>query len=274
MPSKLLFTTLQQLRAYLYRRAAGKGIGKKFPILWKTYDKFYQLLVPQKTFLHEVGGNKILIDLTEPDYRMRRILEDYTSLTEYEPATSNLVRSILREGDTVLDIGASIGPFSLTMSKLVGETGRIYAFEPTEMCFNYLCENIKINNCKNIYPYKLGAWDKDELIRAQLATKRPIWANGIRLDDFLAQHGVEKVDFIKMDIDGAEPWALRGLMRTFEKNPHLKMVMEYYPLYIRRFGGDPEEVLDIVRKYFDYKPIEGDYGDGYWNFYCVRKPIM
>ena len=74
-----------------------------------------------------------------------------------------------------------------------------------------------------------------------------------------------------MDIDGPEPRALKGLIRTIERNQNLKMIVEYYPKYIKEAGNSPEEMMAILDRYFTYEKIEGDYGDGYWNFYCVRK---
>ncbi|HXF44201.1 MAG TPA: FkbM family methyltransferase [Candidatus Paceibacterota bacterium] len=272
MKNPPLLSLLNGFRSILYRWFAGKGIGKKFPFLWKAYDFFYRIF-SRKNFVQEVNGVKLLIDLKEPDYHFRRILEDYSTLKEYEPNTVKVLKKHVRENDTVLDIGASIGPLSLVMSKLVGPAGKIYSFEPTPACFHYLCENIKLNKARNVRPYQIAAWDKDEPIRIQPAMKRRVWASGVKLDDFLNLIGVGKVDFIKMDIDGAEPFALKGLIRTIEGNPKLKMVVEYYPKYIKMLGGDPDEMKAILDKYFTYKPIEGDYGDGYWNFFCQRKAI-
>ena len=74
-----------------------------------------------------------------------------------------------------------------------------------------------------------------------------------------------------MDIDGAEPWAVKGLIQIFKNNPNLKMVCEYYPKYINASNGNPEEFLNILKEYFNLTIIDGDYGDGYWNYLCERK---
>lgn len=266
----IFFNWLGNFRAFLYLIFAGKGIGKKFPIFWRIYDFFF-CLFSSKNFVHTVNEVKLLIDLEEPHYHFRRILEDYASLSEYEPNTVRVLKKIIKKGDTVLDVGASIGPLSLVMSNLVGDTGKVISIEPTPICFYYLCENIKLNGKKNIFPNLVGAWDKNELFKVQQRLRRPFWANGIILDDFLEYLGIEKVDFIKMDIDGPEPRALKGLIRTIERNPNLKMIVEYYPKYIKEAGNSPEEMMAILDKYFTHEKIEGDYGDGYWNFYCVRK---
>ena len=74
-----------------------------------------------------------------------------------------------------------------------------------------------------------------------------------------------------MDIDGSEPRALKGLIKTFERNPQLKMVIEYYPECIEKCGNNPQDMMDILDKYFTYEKIEGDYTDTYWNYICKRK---
>ena len=272
---KVLFNLLESTRSFLYKLFAGKGIGRKFPILWRIYDLLYRAFAPQKIFFHEMEGSKFLVDLAEKNYHMRKIMEGYTTIKTHEPETTALFKRTLRAGDTVLDIGASIGYFTFLAAKCVGPRGRVYAFEPTEANFKYLCENRLANSAHNVSPFKLAAWDKNEPIKAPVSEYQSfisIWTNGIVLDDFLPQQGVRKVDFIKIDVDGAEPWVLRGLLNTFKNNQGLKMVIEYYPKYIEGSGGSPQEVMDILNSYFVCKPIENDYGDGYWNLYCERKP--
>lgn len=271
MKDSNLLQMVNSVRRLFAARLGGRGIGKKFPLLWRVYDYGFRRIMPRQ-FTHAVNGQQMLIDLDEPDYHFRRILEDYAFLSEYESNTVAYLRKVLKKGDVVLDVGASLGPLSLVMSELVGDEGVVYSIEPTPTCFYYLCENIRLNNRKNIIPIQTAAWDRDEVVKVQPTHKRGFWANGVALDDLLERRGITKVDFVKMDIDGPEPVALRGLVRTFERNPKLQMIVEYYPKYIRNLGaGSPEEMVALLDKYFTYAPIEGDYGDGYWNYHCVRK---
>ena len=243
-------------------------INKVFPF-WYVYDFLYRLKTKEKVFTHSVGDQKFTIDLTDFRFSMRVIMYNYLLLKEYEPETTKLVKEIVKEGDTVIDIGASLGYFSLLTSKLVGAKGSVYALEPTEMGFNYLCRNRVENEAWNIKPYKMAAWDKDEPVFVPLNAEgsNRIWANGVRVDELVKG----KVDFIKCDVDGAEPQVLKGLIKIFESSPNLKMVFEWYPKYIRMAGGDPDEVREILDRYFTCEKIPGDYGDGYWNLLCKRK---
>jgi len=243
-------------------------ICKVFPF-WYVYDFLYRLKTKDKVFIHEVGGQKFTIDLTDFRFSIRVIMYNYLLLKEYEPETTKLVKQIIKKGDTVIDIGASFGYFSLLTSKLVGDEGKVYAVEPTEMGFNYLCRNRIVNEAWNVKPYKMAAWEKEEPVFVPLNAEgsNRIWAHGMRIDELVKG----KVDFIKCDVDGAEPQVLKGLTKIFENNPNLKMVFEYYPKYIKMAGGDPDEVMMMLDKYFKIEKIPGDYGDNYWNLYCQRK---
>jgi hypothetical protein len=112
-------------------------------------------------------------------------------------------------------------------------------------------------------------WEDNRLIKVPLNDPYPVWSHGVKLDDLLKNQG--RIDFIKMDIDGSEVKALRGMTKIFKKNPQLKMVIEFSPESIELAGDNPQEYLDILNKYFTVFRIEGDYGNNLWNLYCERK---
>src|SRR3990167_2927194 len=161
----------------------------------------------------------------------------------YEPETTKVIKENVKEGDVCVDVGASIGYMTMQLARQSGKTGKVLAFEPTDNQFEYLNANIQLN-----------AGYKNKI-------------KGVVLDDVLP----EKVDFIKMDIDGSEPRALKGLVKTFERNPQLKLIVEFYPKCQEELGNDPKEMMAILDKYFTYEKIEGDYTDTYWNYICKRK---
>ena|SRR3990167_8027076 len=216
---------------------------------------------------------------------IKEIINDYfvhiLQNRTYEPETMKVIKDNIKEGDICVDVGASIGYVTLNIAKHMGNTGHLYSYEPTDNQFKYLEKNIEINGFKDkVEAFSLAAWDKEEnnFVRRddESDNKNKIQTNagidrtklrGIILDDVLP----EKVDFIKMDIDGSEPRALKGLIKTFERNPQLKMVIEYYPECIEKCGNNPQDMMDILDKYFTYEKIEGDYTDTYWNYICKRK---
>ena len=142
---------------------------------------------------------------------------------------------------------------------------------------------MELNGYRNIEVHNLAAWDKaeDNFIRRDMAINEKaehpskIQVNagytqgikGIVLDDVLP----EKVDFIKIDTDGSEPKVLKGLIKTFERNPQLKLIIEYYPECVRRLGNNPDEIMAILNRYFICKKIEGEYTNEYYNLLCLPK---
>jgi FkbM family methyltransferase len=252
----------------------GLGLGKKYRFLWTIYDAVFRIFAPKKPFVFQLNNYNFWMNPNEKVKHVRTWLQNYILQGEYEPDTTKLIEKIVKKGDTVIDIGASIGYFSINLSKIVGEGGKVFSFEPTREGFRYLCENKNLNDCKNIYPLNLAAWDKNEIVKMPKSdfAINAQWANGVNISDFLKNnYNIEEVNFIKMDIDGAEPWAIKGLADLIEKSKNLTMICEYYPKYIQASNGDPKFFHDMLEKFFHLEKIDGDYGDGYWNYLCTRK---
>jgi FkbM family methyltransferase len=137
----------------------------------------------------------------------------------------------LDEGYTVIDAGANIGIFTLFASRVIGGKGKIYAFEPVEKIRAVLEANIKNNNIRNCEAvgYALGDENKNtrifinenNLTVASLTKKKSTRKEEnvfqIKLDDFIKKMGVDKVDFIKSDIEGSEKDMLEGGKEAIKK---------------------------------------------------------
>lgn len=214
-----------------------------------------------------LDGLRFLYDPGSFDEAVKQTFDDLTLCGEYEPHTTKLVKEIVKPGDKVIDAGASIGYFTNQLARQAGEKGYVYAFEPTPNMFALLSKNVEANKFTNVKLHNLALWSSEKTINVNGNALGRNNVKGIKLDDILKG----PIDFIKMDIDGSEPEALKGMTRIIENSPNLKMVIEYYPAYIEKLGNKPQEMLDILNKYFTYKVIPGDYGIDHWNYYCVRK---
>ena len=81
------------------------------------------------------------------------------------------VRNIKKGGDTVIDIGAGIGEFSVLASKLVGKNGKVISIEPSPEDFETLMVNLKTNMCHNVIPLNLAISDKPEKLKLEFKGK-------------------------------------------------------------------------------------------------------
>lgn len=188
----------------------------------------------------------------------------------FELSTVNAYKRIIRPGDVVLDIGANIGAHTLPMAKLVGDTGKIVAFEPTNYAFEKLKENSRLNpdlmgrimanqvmlvGSKNSNPASpalpdiYSSWPLIETEGAHdlhqgrlMSTSR---ATTETLDSYFESNPVKRIDCIKVDIDGYECEMFKGAINTL-KRWRPKIIMELMPYGLEEHGGSLEELVNII----------------------------
>jgi len=212
------------------------------------------IITPLKSNSVEIRGHQMFLDP-----RDRLNLSIYG---DWEPLEVALVEKNVKKGDVVLDIGANIGYYTLIMARLVGDEGKVLAFEPDPDNFALLKKNVEANGYRNVTVVQKAVTDRNgeiKLYRSQenmgdhriyeTTEDRPsVSIEAIRMDDYLKNHDV-KVDFIKMDIQGAEYSAIRGMTALFEQNRHLKIVTEFWPHALKSFGVEPEQYLNLLQQH-------------------------
>lgn len=232
--------------------------------------KYEQNESEPNVFYRWLNDHKFMMNLSEDvDASMQQICMDFMLHGVYEPETTKLVESIVKPGMNVVDVGASIGYFTLLLARQVGPDGKVLAVEPTKNQFPFLQKNVEINGYTDrVTLLNNAAGNQVGPVTIQCNAINGAEAEGIILDDVIT----EPVDFIKIDTDGSDLRVLQGLEKTIQNSPNLKMVVEYYPKYLKNLGSDPAEFLAFLDKYFTYTVIDGDYGeDECWNYYCVKK---
>lgn len=167
-----------------------------------------------------------------------------------------LMKKIIKEGDSVLDIGANIGFYSEIMSMLVGENGKVYCFEPDNLNFKYLSHNTKNN--KNVSLIRKAVAEDDgeimlytsDTINVENTTYKPEHFDSIykvektSIDKFVQQKFA--VSFIKMDIQGAELKALEGMKKTLMENKNICLLTEIHPYCLLNCGTKPDEIVKFI----------------------------
>jgi FkbM family methyltransferase len=165
----------------------------------------------------------------------------------------------LKPGMTVIDIGANQGLYSLMFSRLVGETGAVIAFEPEPDMFAALETNVSANSSKNLECHRLALGSKsgEAMISRSLinggdnrlgsghsdttSMKKPVTI--VTLDEIV---GNRKIDFIKMDVQGWEGEAIRGMEATLQRNPTIGLYFEFWPAGLWRSGWEPLDLLQLI----------------------------
>ncbi|RZJ78470.1 MAG: FkbM family methyltransferase [Flavobacterium sp.] len=176
-------------------------------------------------------------------------------LGDYEGFIKEQFKTYISTGDTVLDIGANIGFHSLYFSELVGSGGKVICFEPVLTNFNKLKSNIILNQAENIWPHNIALGNKNEniSIAADENSTNPgsfnLFERGgdeeiiCRIgDEVLAR---EKVNFIKIDVEGYESYVIGGLIETITNN-RPKILFEYDPNYIVKSGLPKDYIFKLL----------------------------
>ena len=177
----------------------------------------------------------------------------------YEPFETSLLSAEIRPGMTIVDVGANIGYYTLLFSKLTGESGRVYAFEPEPQNFALLQENLKRNERTNVIALNRAVSDQSGPSFLYLSSenlgdhqayssddgRRKVPITMTRLDDSLQG----PVDLIKMDVQGFEEHALAGMGAVIAGSPRLTIFTEFWPEGLRRAGSDGVDFLRRLRSF-------------------------
>lgn len=180
----------------------------------------------------DIGGHKMFLDSKDS-------LNLFVN-GDWEPIETELFKTKIKEGNVVLDMGAHIGYYTLIAARIVGDRGMVYAFEPDIDNFNTLQKNIEINGYKNVKLIQGAVSNKTGKAKLYLSednkgdhriydshdNRNFIEIETIRLDDYF-KNNTSKIDFIKMDIQGAEWAAIQGMPDLLKKNEGIKIITEF-----------------------------------------------
>ena len=179
----------------------------------------------------------------------------------YERELVDLFKRVLGPGMVALDVGANIGYFSALAAGLVGPTGLVHSFEPAPTCFSQLKRNLAAFSWADASPFAVA--DESGIARFHLSEqpnqtgwgslladeKGVMQETGVQvvtLDQWVRQQGIRRIDFIKMDVEGAEYRALLGATELLQKCRPL-IVAELNSACLARDGRTPEDILGLLR---------------------------
>jgi FkbM family methyltransferase len=198
--------------------------------------------------------------LAENDFIGSALLWEGFENTEYE-----LARKLVQSGMAVLDIGAHKGFYTLLFSRTVGASGRVLAFEPSHRERTRLNSHLCLNRCHNVsvFDWALGQKDEEGILFVAQGTDTglnslrppdggvPTHSETVRirsLDSVLAEANVSHVDFIKIDVEGAELSVFSGAHRLLSTTPRPMILAEVSDVRTKQWGYKAQDTLALLEQ--------------------------
>ncbi len=216
-----------------------------------------------KTLDFLTGGRGILRTINEEKIRFPARWSRYYE-ADYEPVTFNFLRDNLSEGSVYLDCGGHIGLFAVVGARFVGETGRVFSFEPTPLSRSVLKEIVQLNNYQNIVDVRAEAVSDSsgtatffdtgaEISNANSLLKTDkkggsLEVKTVSLDDFVKAQKLQQVDCIKIDVEGSEMDALLGAKQVIETHRPV-ISLGLHPFAYDKAEVKLKEILDLLTDY-------------------------
>ncbi len=194
-------------------------------LIYYFYKNIFETIYSGRT---EVKIHGFTMKLIPDDKGISKELQVFKT---HEPLVTNLLNKTLKPGMTCIDIGGNIGYYVLQECSIIGKNGRVIAFEPSPRNFNFLNENLKINNISNVESFNFAIGDmsgqkkfllteasnSSHIVDDSFEDYDTISVKMMTLDEFLIENNVEKIDFLRMDIEGSEVEAYAGMKQTIKK---------------------------------------------------------
>jgi methyltransferase, FkbM family len=183
----------------------------------------------------------------------------YATYKAYADRTERkLLRRILVPGAVVVDAGANVGIYSQFLARCVGPSGLVHSFEPSPDNFKRLSaatrelSNVRLTQAavgERSGQTKLYVSDKlnvdHRAYKAEGDSRRAGPTEMVALNDYFKSG--QRVDLIKMDIQGYELHALRGAQRVLQENPDIKLLLEFWPFGLKQAGVRWEELIQMLQ---------------------------
>lgn len=177
----------------------------------------------------------------------------------FEPSETTAITESLRPGDTFVDVGANVGYYTLIAARVVGSEGRVFAFEPDPEAAALLERSVLLNGFENVVLERKAVSNEPGSIRLYLAEKNKgdhriypteeprdfIEVEAVTLDDYFA-NDPGRIDFVKIDVQGADLAVLEGMSGLIEANPEILLSVEFWPFGLRGFGDEAKDMLDFL----------------------------
>lgn len=286
--SKLEEAWLRAVRLYTYNTPISKG-------KYRLYETALKLCAekPDSIRVEVKDGREFWVNLTTG------MQETVFFLGEFEKEITRIVASLIKDGDVCFDVGANFGWYTTLLRNHAGSSGAVHSFEPVPATFRELKRNYKLLGSPiNVFLNNLALGDKAGTVSINLFPDLPtghasLSSQGrsdaisfecpmITLDSYLEENRVREVNFVKVDIEGAEMIFLHGAKRLFSQDIPPIFLMEMALEQTGNFGYVPDDLIKYIAAQASYdfyavneitgalKKIDGfSEGDIGANVFCI-----
>ena len=226
----------------------GYGLGQFKPI-----RKLLAIIEsPLKSDFTDIQGSKMFLGKGDP---MGISIEGV-----YGEFDTDVFKNSVKEGDIVVDVGASIGYYTLIAARIVGNKGKVFAFEPDPKNFEILKKNVEINKYHNVVleqkavssiTGKINLYSSEGIgfhsTNNPNSTSPAFPVESVSLDDYFGKRNLlDKIDFVKIDVEGAEFQVLKGMTTILKQSLHLKIFTEFMKYFLVQVGVEPKNMLQLL----------------------------
>jgi len=209
---------------------------------------------------YDVGyGVKMYLDITNP------YTWDLIEGREHEDDVKKTFMNNIDDGDTIIDVGANIGEFSLIAAKKVGHKGKVISIDPLKQAVSWLEKNFTLNGFSNyeilekavgknkgtMTLYKRSESSETGILDPDISEKKLINTGKIivdTIDDIISSRNINKVEMLKIDVEGFEYEVLCGCKNSFKENKIKKIICEIHSLFLKKKGLDKNSIYDILKE--------------------------
>jgi FkbM family methyltransferase len=221
-------------------------------------NRGYQTVV----HLRAPGGGKLLCDLDDWIPWNVYLHGRYLVESRYEA----YMLAQVHRGAVVFDIGANIGYYTVQFGRLAGAAGRVYAFEPLSYQYRLLLRNLSLNGLQHVVASKsivsaapgrgrIYAASRDNSGRSSLAIETADYEDveTITIDMYCAQHGIDRIDIVKIDVEGHELRVLEGMAGKLSARQVGQLFVEVNAATLAHGAATPAQLFELLDT-FGYRP--------------------
>lgn len=262
----MLSTLKQRLKTFIAHEAAQSAsvMGHEVARTLSSSQRPCTYMGGSRALTKTIHGHKMYVNTLDLSLAPHLLLDGF-----WESWITKVFMKEVQQGMTVCDIGANIGYYSLLAADAVGDRGHLHCFEANPDVCELLFQNIEINGFLprseivnkavfskttdlefNVYEKHQGSSSlflDGNVVQTYRDTLNKIRVEAISLDNYFPAGS--RVDFIKIDAEGAEPDIFNGASRLFNENKNIKIIIEWAPALLNRPGMNARDFWDLLQGY-------------------------